>query len=199
MNNKEYRSVSFTFDEAEDKKLRGYAAVFNSFSEDLGGFKEVILPGAFRSSIESGKDILALGHHNDQIILGRRSAGTLEIKEDDKGLYMEIDLPDTSEARDIREHVKLGNLKHMSFGFVVKEDDVYEEGGQIIRALKDVELFEVSVVAVPAYSSTEVAFRNLSERLSTTFGKNLIKYKRKLFDLQNQVSIEPEEEDNTNK
>ena len=161
-NNLEYRSLEVRFEHDDDtKKLRGYAAVFNSLSSDLGGFRERIIPGAFTNSLNrSNGDVLALGFHDMNVIFGRQSAGTLELKEDGHGLFMEIDPPATTAANDIIENVKRGNLRHMSFGFFIKEDKFIEDDDLIIREITDVELIEVSIVSVPAYQATEVNLRD---------------------------------------
>src|SRR5690349_20178291 len=98
--------------------LVGYAAVFNSQSADLGGFKEVIAPGAFtRSLSDAVTDPRALVSHDPQRILGRVSAGTLRLAQDDHGLRFEIDVPDTTYGRDLLESVKRGDIRGASFGF----------------------------------------------------------------------------------
>lgn len=193
MNNVEYRSISFQFNPEEDKKLKGYAAVFNSLSEDLGGFKEKIMPGAFTRTLSSKRDILALGFHDERVLLGRKSAGTLVLNEDEHGLYVEITPPNTTEARDIMEHVRLGNLKNMSFGFFVRKDDISEENGQVIRELKDIELIEVSIVPTPAYVDTEIALRSLPKKETK---KRISEFRRRLFDAENFGSIETDNNNN---
>lgn len=189
MKNKEYRSVQIDLHPEDDKKLRGYAAVFNSLSEDLGGFKEQIMPGAFKRNLDANKDVLALGFHDERVILGRRSAGTLVLVEDSHGLYVEITPPNTTEGRDILEHVRLGNLRHMSFGFYVVEDKIEKNDGEIVRSVLDVELVEVSIVPVPAYVDTEVALRHLPKKKPSS---KRSEFKRRLFDAQNFGSIEPD-------
>lgn len=162
-NNLEYRSIEFKLDPVqEDKKLRGYAAVFNSLSEDLGGFRERILPGAFKRALsQPNLDILALGFHNPDVVLGRTSAGTLILREDATGLYMEIDIPNTTAAADIAENVRLGNLRQMSIGFMINKESFKEERGLVVREISDLDLVEVSIVTFPAYKATSVNLREL--------------------------------------
>jgi uncharacterized protein len=148
-------------DEKDQKpKIRGYAAVFNNLSENLGGFREKIDPGAFKKSIESD-DIRALRNHNPDYVLGRNKAGTLTLSEDDKGLSIEIDPPDTTYARDLQESIKRGDISQMSFGFVtIKDDWQHEKGKDSIRTLQEVRLFDVSPVTYPAYPQTSVKVRD---------------------------------------
>ncbi|MCB1510054.1 MAG: HK97 family phage prohead protease [Hyphomicrobiaceae bacterium] len=149
---------------SEPRRLIGYASVFNSPSEDLGGFIEIVKPGAFKRSLESNlTDPLALVHHMPHLVLGRRSAGTLRLAEDDKGLAFEIDLPDTQTARDLAVSVERGDIRGASFAFNVAEDgDRWEVKGDLaIRELLDVTLHEVTITATPAYPDTEVARRAL--------------------------------------
>ncbi len=142
-------------------RLVGYAARFNSLSADLGGFKERLLPGAFRDSITGGSDIRALVGHDPAMLLGRTSNKTLRVAEDEQGLRVEIDLPATSYAADIRELVGRGDIKGMSFGFRVRDggQKFTTEGGTKVRELSNVNLHEVSVVANPAYAATSVQLR----------------------------------------
>lgn len=142
--------------------LRGYAAVFNSPSEDLGGFREIIAPGAFRDALASGDDIRALVGHDPMMLLGRTSNKTLRLREDDKGLYFENDVPDTSYARDMTALVNRGDIRGMSFGFriVAKGDDsIARTGNQLIRTVHKAKLGEVSVVGNPAYRDTNLSLR----------------------------------------
>jgi len=145
----------------DNKKIVGYAAVFNSLSEDLGGFREKINPGAFRAAIKKS-DTVALFNHDSNIVLGRTSAGTLELKEDKTGLFMEIDPPDTQAARDLMVSIERGDIKQQSFGFIVKNDSWETIDGEEIRTIGEVEeLYDVSPVTYPAYPDTSVALRSL--------------------------------------
>lgn len=147
----------------EPAKLVGHAAVFNSLSEDLGGFREKIAPGAFKNAI-TGSDVRALFNHDPNFVLGRTISGTLRLSEDEKGLRIENDLPDTQQARDLMVSVGRGDINQMSFGFTVNKQQWEEDGeGVVTRTLLDVDLFDVSVVTYPAYPKTDAAIRSLEE------------------------------------
>lgn len=168
MDNKEIRcnisQLEIRESDNEVSTLVGYAAVFNSESQDLGGFIETIKPGAFSRSIQNPtKDIKALYNHDSASVLGRVKNGSLSLQEDEIGLRVTIRPPKTQFGRDILESVRSGYLDNMSFGFSVKEDSWEMRDGMHFRTLEDVELFEVSVVATPAYMDTSVAARNLEK------------------------------------
>ena len=152
---------------AEDgKKIQGYAAVFGPLSQDLGGFVERVDPQAFKRSLEDQADIRALLDHDSSKILGRTSSGTLRVSTDSHGLRIEVDLPDTSYARDLKAVMARGDVSQMSFGFMVRaggESWSQTEDGQRLRTLTDVELIEVSIVSIPAYASTEAVLRSQPE------------------------------------
>lgn len=148
------------------RRLTGYAAVFDSLSEKLRGFfgdefRERITPGAFKKSLERGDDVHAkIEHQGGVMTLGRRKAGTLSLKEDDRGLLASITPPDTSAGRDVVELVRRGDLSNMSFAFDVKGEAWEKVDGEEIRVLSEVDLFDVSIVAQPAYPDTTVALRS---------------------------------------
>jgi HK97 family phage prohead protease len=145
------------------KKITGYAAVYNSLSEDLGGFKEVIDRGAFGKSIDDTEnDIRALVDHDSSKIIGRQSAETLEIREDEKGVYVSITPPDTTAGRDIVESITRGDIDGMSVGFSVSGEKYDDDG---IRHITEAKLVEVSAVTFPAYKDTEVAYRKLDPEM----------------------------------
>lgn len=143
--------------------IEGHAAVFDSWSETIGGifpFKEKVRRGAFESSIMSD-DIRALFNHDPNYVLGRNKAGTLELREDDQGLLVRIIPPDTSWARDLKTSIERGDITQMSFGFLVEEDNWYTENSIDVRELVRVKLFDVSPVTFPAYTATDVGIRGM--------------------------------------
>lgn len=146
---------------AEDSKIEGYAAVFNSLSEELFGFREIIMPGAFDRALKEKHDVRALVDHDPGKILGRTKSGTLALSVDEKGLRAKIDPPDTQAGRDVLASIKRGDLDGMSFAFRTIKDQWRTEEGEQIRELVDVELLDVSVVAYPAYQGTQVSARAL--------------------------------------
>jgi HK97 family phage prohead protease len=144
----------------EKKMIVGYAAVFNSRSEPLGGFVEKIAPGAFKKSIKED-DVRALVNHDPGKVLGRNTAGTLSLKEDDKGLRYEIDPPETTSARDVMESLRRGDVDQSSFGFFVTDERWEKDGDTTIRTLLGVKLIDVSIVTYPAYGKTSASVRAL--------------------------------------
>jgi hypothetical protein len=145
----------------------GHAAVFNSLSEDLGGFREKISPGAFAQSIEND-DIRALWNHDPNYPLARNKSGTLRLHEDDKGLAIEADLVDEPFERSLVKKIERGDVSQMSFGFLVppKGDDWRYEDGGIVRTLNKVQLFDVSPVTFPAYPQTDVSNARFAEQIA---------------------------------
>jgi HK97 family phage prohead protease len=152
-------------EEGKPTRLRGHAAVFGEYSEDLGGFREVIQKGAFARAVRED-DVRALWNHESAMVLGRNTAGTLRLEEDDVGLLVEIDLPDTQAGRDALVSVERGDVSQMSFGFLLRDwakDQKWgkDAEGDLVRTLLEVELFDVSPVTYPAYPQTDVAVRSL--------------------------------------
>ena len=145
--------------------IEGHAAVFDSWSETLGGifpFKEKVSRGAFIESVKKD-DIRALFNHDPNYVLGRNLAGTLKLEEDEIGLRVKITPPDTSWARDITTSIRRGDISQMSIGFIVEKDEWSTENGMDTRDLKKVRLFDVSPVTFPAYSATDVGVRAMQE------------------------------------
>ena len=139
--------------EGDGMTLRGYAAVFNSPSQPLP-FIETIQPGAFRDSLKSRNDVKLLWNHDTGTVLGSTRAGTLRLMEDNHGLLLEADLPDTQAGRDLATLIKRGDVNAFSFGFRIPSGgDEWVSADQ--RILKRINVHECSVVAFPAYTSTE--------------------------------------------
>lgn len=140
------------------KKLSGYAIVWNTPSKDLGGFTEVVSPDALKGVDLS--NVLMLNDHDYTQVLASVKAGTLKLTPDDKGLHFDATLPDTTTANDVFANVNAGNLDSCSFSFDVDDgSDKWEKDdqGNITRTINQIkDLFDVSVVAVPAYDSTNV-------------------------------------------
>lgn len=144
------------------KKIAGYAARFNSMSENLGGFRERIAPGAFAASLLDA-DVRALWNHDANIVLGRNKSGTLRLTEDDVGLYFDCDAPDTQLIRDmVVSPIERGDVSQCSFGFYTIEDRWENIDGEMIRTLLKCELLDVSPVTYPAYPETDVAVRSMN-------------------------------------
>ena len=141
-------------------KVVGYASVFNKQSEDLGGFREVIKEGAFSSVLDN--DVRALFNHDSNMILGRTSAGTLRLEQDEQGLKYEIDMPNTSFAKDLTESMKRGDITQSSFGFIIDDDEWNETEKGVVRTINSVRaLLDVSPVTFPAYPDASVGLRGL--------------------------------------
>lgn len=151
--------------DGESPVISGHAAVFNQLSEDLGGFFEQVAPGAFANTIQSA-DVRALWNHNADFPLGRSKAGTLRLAEDEEGLAIEIDAPDTQWGRDLLTSMKRGDVDQMSFAFAVVKDAWEQVGGKIVRTLLEVDLYDVSPVTYPAYPQTSAAVRSQLEQFT---------------------------------
>jgi len=144
------------------KKIGGYAARFNSMSQDLGGFTERIAPGAFAKSLLTA-DVRCLFNHDANIVLGRTLSKTLRLIEDEFGLMYECDMPDTQMARDmVMAPIERGDVSECSFGFYTIHDSWETIEGRQVRTLHECELLDVSPVTYPAYKSTDVSARSLA-------------------------------------
>jgi len=151
-------------------KIAGHAAVFNSLSEELWGFRERIVPGAFAPALGKS-DIRALLNHDPNFVLGRTKNGTLRVQEDETGLAVEIDPPETAWADDLLVSIGRGDISQMSFAFRVGEESWETVGGANIRTILSFdEVFDVSPVTYPAYPATDVSLRErlLAEGLGTS-------------------------------
>jgi HK97 family phage prohead protease len=139
--------------------LVGYAAVFNSESQDLGGFVEILKPGCFTETLLNG-DQRALWNHCHDHLLGRTKSGTLRLAEDDHGLRFELDVPDTSLGRDVYELVKRGDVDGVSFGFYSVHDEWSADGK--VNTVLEADLVEISPVVWPAYLEPKVEARSFN-------------------------------------
>lgn len=147
-------------DESGDLYINGYFAVFNSDYELWPGATESIAPGAFDGSITG--DVRALYNHNDDIILGRASAGTLKLQQDSRGLWGEIKInKKDSDAMNAYERIARGDIDGCSFGFDIKREEFREnQDGTVHWTITEVDpLYEVSPCVFPAYEATSISAR----------------------------------------
>ena len=180
--NRQVRSVASNFAtrEAEnDLFIEGYFAVFNSYYEIFDGATESVAPGAFDDI--AGKDVRALIDHDTRLVLGRTKVSTLQLRQDEHGLWGSIKInPKDVDAMNLYERVKRGDVDQCSFGFdILEEETEYREDGSIHWTIKKVELYEVSVVTFPAYSETSVKARKkdyetLKERRTQAWKKEML-------------------------
>lgn len=137
----------------------GLFIVFNSRSEDLGGFTEIIKPSAVDRSLSNNEDIRALWSHDTSLVIGRRSAGTLQVQKQRNGLYAEIAPPTWAAA--YVETVSRGDVSQASFGFVTHEDEWHISNDEVLREIVDADIVEVSGVSFPAYRATKIKVESL--------------------------------------
>lgn len=173
MTNRELRLLSgLKIEKREDgedyiPKITGYAAIFDSETVIGGsdwGFREKIAKGAFTEALRTS-DVRALFNHEEEYVLGRTKSGTLRLMEDDRGLKVEIDPPDTQDAKDLIKRMQRGDIDQMSFAFTMESGiQTWDETGDMpLRIIEKVgELLDVSVVTYPAYPETEAAARSLA-------------------------------------
>jgi HK97 family phage prohead protease len=157
----EIRTNSVDFEvraEGDGMSFTGYASVFNSPSEDLGGFVEYVAPGAFKRSLQSRNEVKLLWNHDSGEPLASLRGGTMQLVEDSRGLKVTATLPQTSRGRDIAELLRTKVIDSMSFGFNVIKDSWASDGKT--RTLESVRLFEVSIVSFPAYEATTAQVRS---------------------------------------
>lgn len=168
MNKVERLAVNFELRAATEcgaPKIIGHAAVFNSpttIRTQSGAFQESVAPGAFRQAIQED-DVRALFNHNPNYVLGRSTAGTLRMSEDERGLAVEIDPPDAQWANDLMVSMRRGDINQMSFGFIAREQSWEKRDGGMHRTIKRASLQDVSPVTYGAYPSTDVSVRSAQE------------------------------------
>lgn len=166
MDNIEVRSFNIELrDEQESRHIEGYGSVFNQRSVDLGGFTEVIAPGAFDGVIERSDVKCYLDHNPEKGILARsrNGKGSLSLELDERGLKYSFDAPHTNLGDEVVEGLKRGDYSQSSFAFTVESESwTKEEDGTYLRTINKIGgLYDVSIVANPAYEGTSVALRSL--------------------------------------
>lgn len=160
---RQMRSIASKFEtreENDERIIEGYFAVFNSNYEIGPGMSESVAPGAFRNTLSG--DIRALVNHDSTLVLGRNTAKTLELSEDERGLWGRIRInPNDSDAVNLYERVKRGDVSQCSFGFdILDEETEFREDGGVHWTIREVKLYEVSCVTFPAYESTNIDARS---------------------------------------
>lgn len=168
---------------SESRHIEGYAIVFNSLSNDLGGFREIIEPTAITDELIKNSDIVCLKNHNiKEGILARsyHGRGSLKLEIDEHGLHYSFDAPHTQFGDEVLEMVKRGDIAKCSFAFVCGEDvwNKDEKTGEYIRRVKKIKnLYDVSLVYHPAYEETEVKAdtRGLDELKAQEEANNIVK------------------------
>lgn len=180
MQRREVRPIAtqFTARDDESPTIEGYFAVFNSIYEIAPGMTESVKPGAFSRTL--GGDIRALTNHDTTLVLGRTKAHTLELREDEHGLWGKISInPKDADAMNLYERVKRGDVDQCSFGFeIVNEETDFRDDGSIHWTITDVNLFEVSACTFPAYSETNISAR--AEEKDTVRKRELEAWKDKM-------------------
>jgi uncharacterized protein len=153
--------------QADSPQIDGIAAVYNKWSEDLGGFREMIEPGFFENVLKD--DVRAFWNHDNNLILGRTRAKTLVLEDTERGLGYKIIPPDTQAGRDAVTSIKRGDVTQSSFSFTVKpggDEWTRNKDGSVSRVLKRGgagRLYDVSPVTIPAYRQTSVHARSMAE------------------------------------
>jgi len=158
---------------ADDDGIRvsGYAAVFNQETDIGGAFREVIAPGAFKDAI--GRDDVVFLINHEGLPLARTRSGTLRLEEDEHGLRMETVLdPDDPDVKSVVSKMKRGDLDKMSFAFWPTVQEWDDSGDIPLRTIREVVLYDVSIVTTPAYDGTEIALRSLEQARKERRRKN---------------------------
>lgn len=178
--NRKMRTIATEFKTREDSgdlKIEGYFAVFDSVYEMAPGLSESIAPGAFTNTLS--RDIRALTNHDTTLVLGRTKAHTLELREDSHGLWGSITInPKDSDAMNLYERVKRGDVDQCSFGFDIRSEDTdIRDDGSIHWTIREVDLYEVSACTFPAYEETGISARakereEINQRALTAWKEN---------------------------
>ena len=146
-------------EEDQPPRIMGYPVVFNSWSEDLGGFREMIMPES-KQAVERGGDFVSMFNHDANYPIGRVSAGTINVTADDTGIFLDATPPDTQWARDLLVSIDRGDVNGGSFQFWTLRDEW--NGDYSERKIYDFELVELGPVTMPAYPATTTTVRALA-------------------------------------
>lgn len=151
--------------EGETPTIQGYGAVYYDGTAGTefrlwDGAVERVMPGAFDAVLSKGDDVGGLFNHNPNQVLGRRSAGTMTLSSDAKGLLYNIDPPDTTMSNDVVALIRRGDVRGSSFSFIPVKQEWRTENGVDIRELQSVEMQDVGPVTFPAYDNTTTGIRS---------------------------------------
>ncbi|MGK5529355.1 HK97 family phage prohead protease [Streptomyces sp. URMC 129] len=138
-------------------RFRGRAIIYDSLSEDMGGWRERIMPGAATRTLAANPDVRFLINHDPNLLLARTAAGTATLSEDDAGVMVDADMADVSYARDLAVLLERGDLNQMSFGFWVTADGWSGNTHEVFGI--DLDGGDVSAVTYPAFAATSAELR----------------------------------------
>jgi HK97 family phage prohead protease len=149
--------------------IQGYAALFDVQTEIFsryGPFKESIAPGAFKDTLASGKRVVSLFNHDQNYVLGSTTSGTMRVMEDMRGLWIEVDPPDTQVGRDVVEYIRRGDVQGQSFMFTITSEEwkfAQSKDEMDERRILGIDLYEAGPVLFPAYEQTNVGLRSSTD------------------------------------
>lgn len=150
-----------------NKRLTGYAVVFNSPADIGGDFTEIVSPGSFTQTLQEDDQVLLMDHESS-LLIARKSAGNLKLSQDDIGVRFDATLPNTELARSVYELVRTGTLAGCSFGFTIPQGgDKWQQdsSGNLTRYLNTIKCWEVSLCTFPAYDTTSVDVRSIRAKM----------------------------------
>lgn len=154
-------------------KVSGYAAVFDQEADIGGMFREKIAKGAFSDAIGRDDVVFVINHDGLPLARSRAGAGTLTLREDEHGLYMETTLhPEDPDVKAIVHKMQRGDLDKMSFAFRAEQQEWDERQDPPLRTVKRASLYDVSIVTTPAYAGTEIGLRSLEAARAETARHN---------------------------
>ncbi|MFH6687461.1 HK97 family phage prohead protease [Cellulosimicrobium funkei] len=164
-------------------RFHGRAVVYDQLSADLGGWQEVIKPGAATRTLAGTPDVRFLVNHDPNLLLARTASGTLTLSEDDEGILVDADMADVSYARDLAVLLERGDATQMSFGFWILRDE-WSGNLHVVREF-DLDGGDVSVVTYPAFPQTSAELRSIAEaRVRAADGYPLERAQHRLRELE---------------
>lgn len=192
MKNKELRFINETLTTNENEgEIFGRAIVFNSEAPIGDKFIEVIEPSALKKTLSESKNIPLFFNHNNNFLLASTSTGNLKLEERDDGLYFSSNIINTSYGEDVKKLVRAGELKGVSFSFSVVKEEWKKKNNEVYRNVKELRLYEISLVQSPAYKDTFANIRNYlrnvnyaDDEINEIFEKpNYVEYYKKMLQI----------------